>query len=489
VTDAAHIRFDGWTLDRASGELVRDGKTQRLPPQPLAMLVLLLDRAGTVVTREQLVEVLWPRGVVDFDNSLNAVVRKLRVVLGDDPEAPRYIETLPRIGYRFVGKLEDAAPVRSQSDGAMPPPPADSAKPPWISRGPLMMAGILVVVGVLAWVNWPSRSAPAAAPAAANAQIPRRTTSELAYNLYLQGIFNRARRDINGNGLALANFEEALALDPHYADAWAGLAEVLAGAAMTMQAPVTPTYERAKQAALRSIELDDTLGHGHASLAHIAMMFERDLERAEAEIEIARRKDPSYGRVWHTLGLLRAFQNRMPEALDAMGRARELEPTTLLYSTNYGLLLYQARRYDETLAHAKLLIGSQPRLDHARSLLIRALVAKGDIEGALEQLPMRVNDRPTLSDAGFVYAKAGNVANARAEIGRIERIGEDGYGVAYDVAIIETALGNNAAACEALVRAIDDHSLRLLWMRTEPALDPLRGEACFTDVEAKLYGN
>jgi DNA-binding winged helix-turn-helix (wHTH) protein/tetratricopeptide (TPR) repeat protein len=486
VTDAPDIRFDGWTLHRASGELTRDGLRQRLPPQPLAMLLELLDRAGSVVTREQLVQVLWPRGVVDFDNSLNAVVRKLRVVLGDDSETPRYIETLPRIGYRFIGKLEAAAAP------TLAPPPApllESAKPPWISRGPLLMAGMLAVVGVVAWVKWPGEKEPSAPPAAATAQHPRRTTSERAYELYLQGIFNRSRRDINGNTLATANFEAAIEADPHYADAWAGLADTLSGAGMTMQSPVVPTYERAKTAALRAIELDDELGHGHAALAHIAMMFDRDFARAEAEIELARAQDPSYGRVWHTLAMLRAFQNRLPEALDAMRRARELEPTTLLYNSNYGLLLFQARRYDEAIAHAKLLLGSQPRLDQARSLLIRGLVAKGDIEGALEQLPMRMNERPTLSDAGFVYACAGNVANARAEIERIERIGEEGYGVAYDVAIIEAALGNKGAACDALERALGDHSLRLPWMRTEPAMDSLRGEACYTDVEAKLYGD
>jgi hypothetical protein len=94
--DSTDIRFDGWTLRRDSGELSRDGATQRLPPQPLGMLLALLDNAGQVVTRESLVRVLWPRGIVDFDNSLNAVVRKLRVALGDDPEAPRYMMTRKR---------------------------------------------------------------------------------------------------------------------------------------------------------------------------------------------------------------------------------------------------------------------------------------------------------------------------------------------------------------------------------------------------------
>ena len=111
MTDATHIRFDGWTLVRGSGELMRDGRTQRLAPQPLATLLELLDHAGEVVTREALVKILWPKGIVDFDNSLNAVMRKLRVVLGDDSGTPRYIETLPRIGYRFIGTLERAGPA------------------------------------------------------------------------------------------------------------------------------------------------------------------------------------------------------------------------------------------------------------------------------------------------------------------------------------------------------------------------------------------
>jgi DNA-binding winged helix-turn-helix (wHTH) protein len=110
VTETTEFHFDGWTLHSRSGELARDGNVQRLPQQPLRVLVELLAHPGEVVTRERLVEVLWPRGVVDFDNSLNAVMRKLRVVLGDDSETPRYIETLPRIGYRFIGKM--ATPPR-----------------------------------------------------------------------------------------------------------------------------------------------------------------------------------------------------------------------------------------------------------------------------------------------------------------------------------------------------------------------------------------
>jgi hypothetical protein len=91
------------------------------------------------------------------------------------------------------------------------------------------------------------------------------------------------------------------------------------------------------------------------------------------------------------------------------------------------------------------LIASQPRLDLARSLLIRAFVAKGDVHAAMEQLPMRINEKANLVDAGFVYAHAGQRTSALAEIARIERLGNTGdFGVGYDIAIIQAALGGQA---------------------------------------------
>jgi TolB-like protein/DNA-binding winged helix-turn-helix (wHTH) protein len=105
------IRFDGWTVNFDSGEISRDGNTHRLQDQPLQILEELLKRPGEVVTREQLITRLWPKGVVEFDTGLNSAMRKLRIAIGDDAETPRYIETLPRKGYRFIGRIEDDTPI------------------------------------------------------------------------------------------------------------------------------------------------------------------------------------------------------------------------------------------------------------------------------------------------------------------------------------------------------------------------------------------
>src|SRR5690349_2203647 len=99
------IRFDGWHVDFASGEISKGGRTQRLQDQPLQILDELTRHAGEVVSRETLIARLWPKGVVEFDTGLNTAIRKLRSALGDDAETPRYIETLPRKGYRFVAQI------------------------------------------------------------------------------------------------------------------------------------------------------------------------------------------------------------------------------------------------------------------------------------------------------------------------------------------------------------------------------------------------
>lgn len=104
------IRFDGWTLDPNSAELARDGEKVRLQEQPLQILQALLANPGQVVTREELVARLWPKGIVDFETGLNTAIRRLRAALHEDADAPRYIETLPRRGYRFIGQLDAAKP-------------------------------------------------------------------------------------------------------------------------------------------------------------------------------------------------------------------------------------------------------------------------------------------------------------------------------------------------------------------------------------------
>jgi TolB-like protein/lipoprotein NlpI len=110
------LRFGSFELDVRSRELRKGAKRVRLQEQPFEILCLMLERPGHVVTRDELRRRLWPEGTfVDFEHSLNAAVKRLRAALGDDADNPRYVETLPRRGYRFIGAVED------ERDGAAAP--------------------------------------------------------------------------------------------------------------------------------------------------------------------------------------------------------------------------------------------------------------------------------------------------------------------------------------------------------------------------------
>ena len=112
------IRFDGWRVNFESGDIAKAGETHRLQDQPLQILDELTQRPGQVVSREQLIARLWPTGVVEFDTGLNTAMRKLRVALGDEADTPRYIETIPRKGYRFIGTLDPAPSIPSLPSSA-----------------------------------------------------------------------------------------------------------------------------------------------------------------------------------------------------------------------------------------------------------------------------------------------------------------------------------------------------------------------------------
>jgi len=160
------LSFDDYKLDLCAGELYKAGRKIRLQDQPFRMLAILLENPGQVVTREQLRDRLWPQDTfVDFDHSLNTAVKKLRRALNDEADKPRYIETLPKRGYRFIGWVVDLqeAAVASDSTGVASPPAEKAEKPkptaavptvitiyPLLRRNVLLAVAILVVVCALA---------------------------------------------------------------------------------------------------------------------------------------------------------------------------------------------------------------------------------------------------------------------------------------------------------------------------------------------------
>ena len=141
VADTRTYRFGNCELDLGAHELRRDGKSVALERRPFQLLEMLVSRRGLVVTREEIIGGLWPPGIViDFDTGLNTLVRKVRAALGDSPEAPAFIVTVPGVGYRFIAEIADDDP----------PPPLQRSRPRWLSTVAWALP-LAAAVAVLAW--------------------------------------------------------------------------------------------------------------------------------------------------------------------------------------------------------------------------------------------------------------------------------------------------------------------------------------------------
>jgi DNA-binding winged helix-turn-helix (wHTH) protein/tetratricopeptide (TPR) repeat protein len=465
--DTAPMEFDGWKVDRVSGEISRGDHAARLPQQPLRILIELFDHAGAVVSRDQLVKALWPAGIVDFDNGLNVAMRKLRVALDDVADTPRYIETLPRVGYRFISRPAGTA--------ASVPPTHVRRLPP--ARTALAIALIALAAGVgLSWWLWSGRD------------TSRHIPSERAQELYLDGLQLRSRRDIDATNDSIAKFAAALKEDPNYSEAWAAYGTAISIAVIRQKLTPAEGIPKARSAAMRAIELAPGEALGYVLMGQILMDHDKDFAGAKRQLDRAMQLDDHESLVWHHLAMWYGQLGRVEEAFTAIRRARELEPTRPIYTANYSLLLYETRRYDEAMAMAKQVIERNTKFDQARSVLARTLMATGDLAGALEQAQANGDIGPNQGDLGMVYAKLGMRDDALRELARLDERARRGFAVAYEQAQIYATLGDITKGCAALTRAVTDHSLLVNWMRLEPRLDPLRGSQCYADAERKLYG-
>ena len=137
IRSANVIRFEGFEVDLRAQELYKAGRKIKLQVQPFQVLAMLLEQPGEVVTREEMQKRLWPADTfVDFDHSVNTAIKKLRQALGDDKNKPRFVETLPKRGYRFLASVKKPATISAPAEAQVATPAAakDAAASSWVGR-------------------------------------------------------------------------------------------------------------------------------------------------------------------------------------------------------------------------------------------------------------------------------------------------------------------------------------------------------------------
>jgi TolB-like protein/Tfp pilus assembly protein PilF len=318
------------------------------------------------------------------------------------------------------------------------------------------------------------------------------TQNTEAYQLYLKGRFFWNKRTGQNLNKAADYFNQAIAADPKYALAYVGLAD--AYVLMPFYGAGTPQdcYPKAKAAAKKALELDDTLTEAHTSLAYVLHVCDLDFDGSTREFQRAIELNPNYATAHHWYGLeLLVSLGRFDEAIREVKRALELDPLSLPINGGLGRTYYFARRYDEAIEQLRKTSEIDPGFYYAHWNLGSALAAKGAIGAAIGeyQKARALDDDPfVLGLLGHAYASSGNKMEAEKILDELKELSKERYVSAYSFALVYLGLGNKEEALRWLEKSYQDRTGNdLVYFRVEPLLDPLHGDPRFEELVRKVF--
>jgi len=622
------IRFgEDFEFDLRACRLRRSGRVLKLERIPMEILAVLVEQRGQLVSREHIVERIWGKDVfLDTDNSINGAIRKVRQALKDDPEEPRFIQTVTGRGYRFIAPIIDPDVQRLVVVPKPQPPVAEAktVKPTRYRHWAVLAVSIALIVGMGAYLWSHSQTRPSASNGrlmlavlpfenftgdtsqdyfsdgmteemiarlgsldpqhlgviartsvmqykhnrktldqigrelgvqyalegsvrrdsgrlritvqliqvrdqthlwarqydrepgnllAIQGEIAQEIANEIqsrigsneriksahlaslspsesaAYELYLKGRFFSNKRTAQGLQQASEYFQQAVAKDPAYAEAYAGLAESYALMGGYTGSPQIEFIPKARAAVQRALELDERLPEAHTALAVIAQNYDWDWATAEKEYRRAIQLNPNYATGHHWYAECLALQGRFGEAFPEIESARQLDPLSLIIATDYGAILYFSRQYDRAIDQFRGVLDMEPNFPRAH-MLVWAYTQKGLFADALadaEALRLRDDSQPW-SWAMIAYAsgRAGDQTRAKLALQRLEQLEKHRTLDSLSFAVAYIGVGDNDKALAWLEKAYAEHSSSLTALKVDPTYDPLRSDPRFQELVRRV---
>jgi TolB-like protein/DNA-binding winged helix-turn-helix (wHTH) protein/Tfp pilus assembly protein PilF len=307
-----------------------------------------------------------------------------------------------------------------------------------------------------------------------------------AYSAYLKGRYEWNKRTPESLWKSIEYFEAAIKEDPNYALAHEGLAETYS--VLSDYDVLTPkeSYSKAKAEALRALELDDSLGPAHATLATVKEELEWDWPGADREFRRAIQLSPSYATAhqWYGEYLMRV--GRVQEGLAEMQQAAELDPGSPLMNAELGGALYWARRYDNSIHQLQMAIAMEPGFAYTHSWLGFAYEQEGMQKQAVEEFQKAVDlsggSATFIAALGHGYGLMGNVEEGRRIAEKLKALSKHSYISPYDMAIIYAGIGEKDEALHWLEVGYTVRDPALDMLKVEPALDTLRSDNRFQEL-------
>ena len=318
----------------------------------------------------------------------------------------------------------------------------------------------------------------------------RSTESTAAYHAYLKGRYYWNKRTGDAFRKAIQCFQEAIDTDPVYALAYAGLADCYTTLGWWRVLPPAESFPKATAAAVKALEIDQTLAEAHTSLAHVRLNYDWDTTEAERAFNRAIESNPNYATAHHWRAEYFAATGRLDKAVDEDKRALELEPLSLIINSGMGCFLYWARRYDEAIAQIQKALEMDPHFTAAHFFIGLAYLQMEMYEKAIAEFQQAVTlsgDNPfMIASLARAYAASGKQSKAQKIIETLTDKEKHEYVSPLDVALVYAGMGAKDQAFEWLEKAYKERSAWLVFIGIEPGLDSLRSDSRFTELLRRI---
>lgn len=324
-----------------------------------------------------------------------------------------------------------------------------------------------------------------ATPPAGKAQ----TTNAEAHRDYLRGRYHWNRRTAGGIDRAIQYFESAIAADPGYALAYAGLAESYAVRSYYKAVAPGESAKRSMAAALKAIELDSSISEAWNALAYMQSDYEWQWELADQHFQRALALDPNNATAHHWFSEHLAALGRFDEEQREIERAAELDPLSLIIANNLGHVWYFRRRMEEAAVIYRKTMDEFPQLPNAHQDLGKVYFAQGRYRDAIREFKLAHSLSGTPLHEGLLglaHGLAGDTETARGMETSLLRRGQREYVSPYVMALLAIGLRQNSRAVEWLEKAAEERTPTLKWIGVDPMFDSLRGEPRFRAILGRM---
>jgi TolB-like protein/DNA-binding winged helix-turn-helix (wHTH) protein/tetratricopeptide (TPR) repeat protein len=309
-----------------------------------------------------------------------------------------------------------------------------------------------------------------------------------AYEAYLKGRYFWSKRTPDNLRTSIDYYQQAIAADPEFAAAYAGLADTYSIIGSDV-IPASVASHRAREAALKAEELDPSLAEGHAALALVRFYYDWDWSEAERECRRAIELNPNYATAHSWYSLYLGAMGRKAEALEEAKRARELDPL----SPSVGVRLATAYRFigqnEQALEELGKTLELDPKFSSAHVVRGKVYEGMGQLKEAMEEYQQAADlsrNAGTLAALAHAYALAGQHDQALTLVRELQSLPKQDYVSHYEMAPVFAALGDKAQALSLLEQAFRERDSRMPFLAVDTWMDPLRAEPRFQTLEAKL---